>query len=250
MSVIASFKHAEIGYGSHPVLHDVSLDINEGAFLLVVGPNGSGKSALIKTLLGVIPPLGGTVTLFDKRTDRFSHWEHVGYLPQSLREFNPLFPATVQEVVSMGLMTGKRQRTGASDDRARTEHALERMGIQDIRDASIGSLSGGQLQRAFIARAIVREPSLLVLDEPNVALDPQAREQFHEYLEGINRENVTILYVTHDVSEIHDCATELLYVDQRILFYGTFKEFCRSGDMQNELGRHAQHHLCHQHCDG
>lgn len=249
MSVIATFKRAEIGYHAHPVLHDVTLDVKEGEFLLVVGPNGSGKSVLVKTLLGIIPALGGVVKLFGERTEYFSDWEKVGYLPQSLYDFNPLFPATVEEVVSMGLMAGRRfPKRRLPEDLKRTNEALDRLGIKDIRTEPIGSLSGGQLQRTFLARTIVHSPSLLILDEPNAALDPQTREQFHTYLEEINKKNVTIIYITHDVSEIHDCASNLLYVDQSVLFHGTLKEFCASNDMKKEFGTHAQHHMCHQHC--
>jgi zinc transport system ATP-binding protein len=249
MSVIATFKRAEIGYHGHPVIHDVSLDVKEGEFLLVVGPNGSGKSALMKTLLGIIPAIGGVVKLFGQRTEYFSDWGNVGYLPQSLQNFSPLFPATVEEIVSMGLMVGRRfPKRKLPGDGKLTNEALDRLGIIDIRKESIGSLSGGQLQRTLLARTIVHSPSLLILDEPNVGLDPKTRDQFHKYLEGINKKNVAIIYITHDVSEIHDCASNLLYVDQRVLFHGSLKEFCKSKDMAEEFGTHAQHHMCHQHC--
>ncbi len=251
MSVIVSFDHANIGYLAHPVLKDVTLRVNDGEFLLVVGPNGSGKSAFVKTLLGIIPAMGGEVRLFGERVDRFSDWANIGYLPQSLHDFNPLFPATVEEIVSMGLMAGRTfPKRRSSEDRKRTDEALDRLGIADLRSEPIGTLSGGQLQRTFLARTIVHHPSLIVLDEPNTGLDSKTREQFHTYLEEMNGKKTTIIYITHDISEIHDCATGLLYIDQRVLFHGTLKEFCSSDEMEETLGAHLQHHLCQEHCGG
>jgi zinc transport system ATP-binding protein len=259
MSIIASFKRADIGYGTHPVLRDVMLDVRTGEFLLIVGPNGAGKSALVKTLLGLIPPIRGSVKLFGRELGRFARWERVGYLPQSLRAFNPLFPATAEEIVSMGLIAlrGRRIMHSAEDRRrappgaGRVVQAMERLGISGIRKEPIGSLSGGQLQRAFLARAIVNDPDLLILDEPNTALDTETREKFHAGLEEWNeKRKMTIIYITHDVSEIRSCATRLVYLDRRVVFHGSLVEFCRSDEMTERFGSQSQHYMCRQHAAG
>jgi zinc transport system ATP-binding protein len=259
MSIIASFKHADIGYGTHPVLRDVTLEVNVGDFLLIVGPNGAGKSALVKTLLGLIPPIRGSVKLFGREPGRFRRWERIGYVPQSLRAFNPLFPANVEEIVSMGLMAarGRRiipsagERRRAPPGAGRAAKAMERLGISGIRKHHIGSLSGGQLQRAFLARAVVNDPDLLILDEPNTALDSKTRERFHAGLEEWNRKRkMTVIYITHDVSEIRDCATKLVYVDRQVVFRGSLVEFCRSDEMTARFGSQAQHYMCRQHAAG
>jgi zinc transport system ATP-binding protein len=250
MSVVASFRRADIGYRGRPILRDVNFSVQRGEMLLVVGPNGSGKSTLMKTLLGIVPVQKGEVKLFGTPIGRFSDWGKIGYLPQALYDFSPLFPATVEEIVSMGLMACRSPSRSPKDDRKKVDEALDRLDISRIRSEAIGSLSGGQLQRTFLARTIVHHPSLLLLDEPNTSLDPQVREQFHCYIEEINKKDgVTVIFITHDTSEVHGCASRLLYVDQKIRFNGTLKELCVSKEMETIFGSRTQHHLCHQHCN-
>ncbi len=236
-------------YHSEDVLSELSFNINSGDYIGLVGPNGSGKTTLIKIFLGLLRPETGTVSLFGSRPWNFSEWQRVGYLPQKLAAFNPLFPATVKEVVASGLLSRKRfpRRIRKSDGEA-IDNALRLMDIHDIRGKLIGELSGGQHQRVLLARALVHEPELVILDEPTTALDPETREKFYSTLRALNRDKqVTVILVTHDIGSIGKYSSKLLYLDKRIIFYGSFEDFCLSKDMGHYFGEYSQHLICHRH---
>jgi len=215
----------------------------------IVGPNGSGKSTLIKAVLGLVGTERGDINLFGTPQARFSEWRRVGYLPQRLRFFNPDFPATVEEIVGLGLLAGKRlPRKLTRADREMVEKTLALMGITEIRKRRIGELSGGQQQRVLLGRAVVGGPELLILDEPTTALDPETRDRFYNLLQTLNREQgVTVILVTHDTASIGTYATRFLYVDKELIFNGTFDDFCHSEEMTNLFGEYAQHLICHRH---
>ncbi|RII31281.1 MAG: ABC transporter ATP-binding protein [Geobacter sp.] len=231
------------------VLEDVSITIEAGDYVGIVGPNGSGKSTLVQALIGLVPISEGSASIFDVPCGRFAGWGRIGYLPQSLHLVNPVFPATVAEVVGLGLLSQKRfPRKLKRQDRQKVLETLESLGICDLREKLIGELSGGQQQRVLLARALVNEPELLILDEPTAALDPETRERFYALIGEINRSRgVTVLLVTHDSGAIGQHATKMLYLDKRVLFYGSFEEFCCSKDMSEMFGTHSQHIICHRH---
>jgi zinc transport system ATP-binding protein len=230
-------------------LSDVSFRVEPGDYIGVVGPNGSGKSTLVKALLGIAKCDDGEIKLFGTPLKEFRDWQKVGYLPQNLNLFNPIFPATVCEVVGLGLLAGKRfPRRMHRTDSVRIDEALEQMGIADLRKRLIGDLSGGQQQRVLLARALVNLPALLILDEPTAALDPETRDRFYALLAGINRDvGTTLILVTHDSATVGSCASRLLYLDKKLIFYGTFKEFCVSPEMTGHFGDAAQHQICKLH---
>lgn len=225
------------------VLRNISFRVHPGDYVGIVGPNGSGKSTLIKTILGLVDSSAGSVQLFGTQQGAFNDWSRVGYLPQRLRFFNPNFPGTVGEIVRLGLLAAKDGKNVAAVDRA-----LETMGIADLKNRLIGDLSGGQQQRVLLARAMVNSPELLILDEPTTALDPETREYFYSLLENINRnQGTTVLLVTHDTWSIGKYANRFIYVDKKIVFDGSFDDFCRSEEMTAFFGEHAQHLICHRH---
>ncbi len=231
------------------VLEEISFSVAAGEYVGIVGPNGSGKSTLVQALLGLVPASGGTARLFGTSTAGFSRWDRVGYLPQSLRLLNPAFPATVAETVGLGLLSTKRfPRRLNREDRAKVDVILEDLGIYGIKHKLIGELSGGQQQRALLARALVNDPELLILDEPTAALDPETRGRFYHQIADLNRSRgVTVLLVTHDTGVIGQHASKMLYLDKRLLFYGSFDEFCHSPEMATLFGEHSQHLMCHRH---
>jgi zinc transport system ATP-binding protein len=155
----------------------------------------------------------------------------------------------VKEIVSMGLLSKKRfPKQIASADEKAIERALEWMDILDIKNKLIYELSGGQQQRVFIARTIVNEPELLILDEPTAAVDPETRERFFNLLRDLNHQKqCTIILVTHDMGSIGKYASKMLYLDKRVIFYGSFEEFCLSTDMTSLFGSLSQHLICHRH---
>ncbi|GAM09615.1 zinc uptake system ATP-binding protein ZurA [Geobacter sp. OR-1] len=236
-------------YGMTHALSDVSFAVEAGDYLAVVGPNGSGKSTLVKALLGLSSCDEGEITLFGTPLPEFTDWRTVGYLPQNLNLFNPIFPATVSEVVGLGLLAGKRfPKRISRDDKSRIAETLEQMGIADLRHRLIGDLSGGQQQRVMLSRALVNQPKLLILDEPTAALDPETRDRFYALLTEINRNRgTTLILVTHDSATVGNCASKLLYLDKKLIFIGTFQEFCVSPEMTGHFGGAAQHQICRLH---
>lgn len=248
MSVI-SVRNLSFQYNSEDVLTNVSFDITKGDYVGLVGPNGSGKTTLIRNLLGLLKPSAGTVSLFGKSLYEFHEWHRIGYLSQKFVASYHHFPATVKEIVSMGLLSTKRfpKRIGSSDDVA-VEKALLRMDILDFKNRLIGELSGGQQQRVWIARTIVHEPELIILDEPTAAIDPETRERFFDLLANLHRQKErTIILVTHDIGSIGRYASKMLLLDKRIIFDGTFDAFCQSAEMTHLFGSSSQHLICHRH---
>ncbi|MBT1071771.1 metal ABC transporter ATP-binding protein [Pelotalea chapellei] len=238
-----------VSYRVGQVLEDISFSIEAGDYVGIVGPNGSGKSSLVRALIGLCTICSGSASLFGVPCSRFDEWGRIGYLPQNLGMYNPVFPATVAETVALGLLSRKRfPRRLNRHDHETVERMLEELGVSDLKSKLIGELSGGQQQRVLLARALVNEPELLILDEPTAALDPETRERFYRIIADINRtRGVTVLLVTHDTGAIGQHASKMLYLDKRLLFFGSFDEFCLSPEMSELFGEHSQHIMCHRH---
>ncbi|RNC69201.1 MAG: ABC transporter ATP-binding protein [Desulfuromonadales bacterium] len=246
---VVSVQGVSFQYQGAEALRDVSFGVTPGDYVGIVGPNGSGKSTLIRCILGLARPDRGEVRLFGTPLSAFDQWQRIGYLPQGLQLFNPHFPATVAEVVGLGLLAAQRfpRRFRKGDGEAVTR-ALEVMGITSIRHRLIGELSGGLRQRALLARALVNEPELLVLDEPTTALDPETREGFYTTIRDLNRATgTTVILITHDSGTIGRHASRFLYLDKRVVFYGGFDDFCGSPEMSEYFGPHSQHLICQRH---
>ncbi len=245
---ILSVEGLNFRYNSLEVLSDITFRMETGDYIGLVGPNGSGKTTLVKIILGLIKPKKGEISLFGLTSWKFKDWYRIGYLPQRIL-FNPYFPATVKEIVSLGLFSKKGflQRADRPEERI-IDEAMKLMDIFGIKNKLIGDLSGGQQQRVLVARALVNEPELLILDEPTTALDPETREIFFQTLQELNKnKKLTIILVTHDIGTIGKYASKLLYLDKRIIFYGSFEDFCSSADMGSYFGESAQHLICHRH---
>ena len=230
-------------------LSGVSFSIAKGDYVGIVGPNGSGKTTLVKSLLGLLPRESGEVKLFGEDLARFRGWQSVGYLPQKGTAIDPRFPATAREIVASGIMVRRPFPPFLiAQEKKEISEAMKTLNITDIADRPIGRLSGGQQQRVLLARAFSHRPSLLILDEPAAALDPQTRDTFYSILEHLNREHqVTILLVSHDINTIGQYASKLIYLDRKLIFYGKFDEFCRSKVMTDYFGQQTQHVICHRH---
>ncbi|OPY03392.1 MAG: High-affinity zinc uptake system ATP-binding protein ZnuC [Syntrophorhabdus sp. PtaB.Bin184] len=249
MTSVVTTENLSFRFNGVEILSDIAFTLEKGEFLGIVGPNGSGKTTLIRLLLGLIKPTGGMVTIFGQSGDVFREWRKIGYLPQKIAAFNPHFPATVEEIVALGLLSGKSfPRRVARGDRKSIEDAMALLDITSIRHKLIGELSGGQQQRVLIAKALVAGPELLILDEPTTALDPEGRERFFATLKNLNGDRgVTIIMITHDIGTIGLHASKLLYLDKTLVFFGSFDDFCLSTDMTDYFGEHSQHVICHRH---
>ncbi len=230
-------------YNSAEVLSGVNFTMGAGDYVGLVGPNGSGKTTLLKNILHITPPTTGEVFLFGITARSFSQWHKIGFLPQKADSLHPNFPATVKEVVEMGLAVRPVKNRSEL-----LQRALAKLNIVNLKDRLIGELSGGQKQRVLLARSIVNEPQLLILDEPATALDPESRDNFFSLLDIFNKQDgVAIILVTHDLGSVGSYASKLLYLDRRPLFYGSFDSFCQSESMTSYFGSSSQHIICHQH---
>jgi zinc transport system ATP-binding protein len=241
-------ERVEFRYRRDPVLVDIDLEILSGDFLAVIGPNGSGKTSLIKIMLGLLEPVRGSVSLFGIPIRDFREWERVGYVPQKATHFDPYFPASVREVVAMGLVSrGNRRRFRSGERESRVLGALEAVGMGDKKDSPIGELSGGQQQRVFIARALVSSPEILVLDEPTAGVDAASQNRFYGMLDRLNRETgLTVVFSTHNVGVVTKHVNKVACVNQRLFFHGSHDEFCETDHLLEAVGGRA-HIISHEH---
>ena len=204
MDPIVDIAHLDFAYGQQLVLKHVDLAVAPGSTLGLIGPNGGGKTTLIKLLLGLVTPTRGSVTIAGLAPrDAVRRGDVVGYLPQNPR-VPENFPITVRQLARLGLV-GKTGmfRSAARDDLAFVDELLERVGIRELADEPVGTLSGGQLQRALFARALAPRPRLLLLDEPTTGIDRGGQQRFIEFLQALKGElNLTVVFVSHDLRAV------------------------------------------------
>jgi len=214
---VISIRHLWAGYGGEPVLEDVNLSVKELDFIGLIGPNGSGKTTLFKVLLGLLPPMRGEVRVMGGSAEQGR--QHVGYVPQSV-QFDRDFPISVWEVAQMGRLSRRRLlRPYTAEDDEIVAQALRSVEMLDLRERPIGEISDGQRQRVYIARALVTEPSILLLDEPMAGVDPQVSAGVYELLSQLN-ERVTILMVSHDMSAISSTVKTVGCLNRRLFYHG------------------------------
>ncbi|WP_257345990.1 metal ABC transporter ATP-binding protein [Pseudalkalibacillus decolorationis] len=247
---IVSVKDVSFRYNDRKVLEHINFDVPEGSFLALLGPNGSGKSTLIKLTLGLLPMQDGEINLFGHARKNFKQWSKVGYISQKANSFNSGFPATVFEVVSMGLF-GKvgMFRFLKRHHKERVHEAIETVGLKAYTHHNIGELSGGQQQRAFIARSLVSDPELLILDEPTVGVDASSVQDFYELLKRLKVENgITLILVTHDVGPVTNLVTHVACLNKQLHFHGYTTDYQRlDNDNLSSFYGHAVHMVDHQH---
>jgi zinc transport system ATP-binding protein len=223
MPLAAALEHVSFGYRpGQSVLEDVSLRIGEGEFVAVAGPNGGGKTTLVRLVLGLERPSQGTALLYGEPAHRFSRRKTLGYLAQRT-ELGGDAPTTVREVVSAGrLAAGGLFGPLRSRDRELVAEAIERVGLAESADLPVRTLSGGMQQRAFIAKALAGEPSLLVLDEPTTGVDAESQDSLAALLDRLHGDlGVTILYVSHEFGAVERFVERLVLVRRTIVFDGS-----------------------------
>ena len=216
-----------------PALQHISFSINQGEFLAIVGPNGSGKSTLLKLILGVYKLQQGNILINGKSRKSFNAWQEIGYVSQKAAAHAKGFPATVEEVVLSGLTKEKGlfKRFNKKDNK-QLDKTLKLLDIGHIKHQNISNLSGGQAQRVFIARALINEPSILVLDEPTEGIDSKHVKDFYNVLLKLKEQEVTILLVTHDIGVVVDNADKVACLNEHLHFHGTNKEFQNLGEAE------------------
>lgn len=213
-SPLIDVKDVQFSYdGKTPALKGVSFQIFSGEKIGIFGPNGGGKTTLVKLLLGLHEPLSGKITVLEKPPKK--NQRLIGYVPQSLR-FDKTFPISTLDVVMMGLLDqlpffGRFSK----QSKERGLKALSRVGLENSAQLPFGTLSGGQMQRALIARALVSEPKVLILDEPTAHVDPKAAEEISSFLFGL-APTVSLLFVTHDLQMMLSQFDRLLCVQTQV----------------------------------
>jgi zinc transport system ATP-binding protein len=213
---LIDIRNITVGYDENIILSDVSLTIHDSDFIGVIGPNGGGKTTLLKAILGLLTPVRGEVVFHDCMTQGNHH--RIGYLPQ-INNIDRKFPISVSEVVKSGLMSKKRIiKAYAKKDLEFAVQLMDQMGIYEIRNKAIGELSGGQIQRALLCRALVNQPKLLVLDEPNTYVDNRFEKELYEKLRKLN-ENIAILLVSHDLGTISTYVKSIACVNHSLHYH-------------------------------
>jgi zinc transport system ATP-binding protein len=215
---IVRLQNIWVSYGGVPALEDVTLSIFQHDFLGIIGPNGGGKSTLLKVLLGLVRPDSGDVRIFGKPPEQSR--SRTGYVSQR-PSFDRDFPASVLDVVMMGryIRAGLCRRY-SREDKTATEKALARVGMQGYENKQIGYLSGGQQQRVFVARALVAEPELLLLDEPTASIDPTMQTGFYELLDELKK-SLAIIMVSHDIGAVSVYVDKIACLNRRLYYHGS-----------------------------
>jgi zinc transport system ATP-binding protein len=215
---VVSLEDVWVQYNGVPILEGINLAIEQDDFLGIIGPNGGGKTTLLKIILGLISPSRGKVSVLGKPPEKSR--SKIGYVPQH-NLFDRDFPISVGDVVLMGRY-GKSGlfRRYSSEDRRATQDALQTVGMLDYKDRQMGKLSGGELQRIFIARALVAEPKLLLLDEPTASVDPAMQTEFYELLEKLKKQ-MAIVLVSHDISAVSIYVDKLACLNRQLHYHGS-----------------------------
>lgn len=214
MKTVIDVKDLSFAYQDTPILQGISFQVLEGEFIGIIGPNGGGKTTLLKLLMGFLEPQAGSIQILGGSPAEAQ--TRLAYVPQVLR-YDKQFPISVFELV----LTGRLSRLPwygrySQADRQAAEDALERVNLADLKNASFGTLSGGQSQRALIARALASEPKILFLDEPTASVDPQAEADIYALLKRL-QESMTILIVTHDLNAAIEKVGRILCVQRQLI---------------------------------
>lgn len=214
MANLFEINQLSAGYDSGIVLDNVNLKVDEKDFIGVIGPNGGGKTTLLKVILGLIKPMKGSIIFNESLSGR----NRIGYLPQMAAGDNS-FPVTVDDVVLSGLMIHKGVVARMSSaDREKAREVIKELGLERIRNSPLEALSGGQLQRVFLGRAVIGSPRLLLLDEPDNFVDSSFESDFYEKLHELN-EKMAILMVSHDVGTISSHVKSFACVNRKLHYH-------------------------------
>lgn len=238
---VIAFENVSVTYTGEPVIDHISFTLERGDYVGILGPNGSGKTTLLKTMLGLITPTSGVVRMFGKPISELDAHERskIGFVPQRISEGRVEFPATVEEIV----LSGRAAILGwmgayRKGDRIQAEEAMIAADVLPLRDRLITTLSGGQIQRVLIARSLVSNPEVLILDEPTVGVDVGSQEGFYGFIKQLNNErNLTIVFVSHDIDVIAHEAKTILCLNRTLVCHGPSREVLTGDVLERVYGK-------------
>jgi len=243
---VVEIDRLSYAYSDSLVLDDISFTINEGDLLGMIGPNGAGKTTLFSCMLGLLGGYSGTIRIFGQDIKKDTKvFKIIGYIPQR-KTIDRNFPATVEEIVSLGITTGRIVSE-------KINLALDTVGLLDQKERRVGELSGGQQQRVLIAKAIVNDPKLLILDEPATGIDLETQNKFYALLKKLNQEKkITIIWASHDLDAVSRLASSVACINRSMFFHGKAHDFFSDPDKlkaYSESSMQAHMHL-HDHDHG
>ena len=237
---LVEIENLSVDYERILALKGINFSVNKGDFLGIIGPNGAGKTTLFGCMLGLIQKYNGEIRFFGKNIRKTKdHLSKIGYVPQK-PVFEKNFPATVREVVQMGL----RRKSPSSDQ---VEKTLQQVWIHELGHRRIGDLSGGQLQRVFIAKALVSNPQILILDEPVTGIDSQSKQLFYEILREQNKKGITIIWSSHDLDAVSKLANKVACLNRTLFFHGISDEFFSNEDLLKQYSESSMQMHMHKH---
>jgi len=248
MDQIIEINNLSFSYEQETILNNIGLEVYKGDFIAFIGPNGSGKSTLLKLALGLLKAKQGEIKLFGQAIDDFDEWTRVGYIPQEVREFNKSFPATVKELIAANLYNEMGFfKLLTNDLEKKIDRALDLVDMIEYKEKQIGNLSGGEKQKVFIARTLVTNPDIILLDEPLVGVDAESQQEFYQLLADLNNDlNITIIMISHDVHVISDQANKIACFANEELFVHDAEQFSCDNYL-NDLATNEMWVTRHQH---
>jgi zinc transport system ATP-binding protein len=249
---VVDVRGVTVERGRDPVVVDANLVVQNGDYIGIVGPNGGGKTTLVLAILGVLPISEGSIRLFGQDIGAFRDWNRVAFVSQTAINFDPSFPLTVRELVGLGRVgRGNLGRPLSGEDWGKVDEALGFMGISDIAGRRIGQLSGGQKQRVFVAKALVRDPDIILLDEPVAGVDATTQERFFQKLSDLNTDRgTTIMMVSHDLSTVFCRMSHVVCVNRQVNFSPISPDIEPNELLKPVYGEHF-HFVFHEHvCEG
>ena len=240
MLSVVEIEHLTVQYPDVKALDDVSFTVKKGDFLGIIGPNGAGKSTLFASMLGLHTRYKGTIKFFGKDIRKSKDYlKEIGYVPQK-PIFEKNFPATVNDVVRMGL----RKESDAN----KVDEILQQLWIHELSKKRIGELSGGQQQRVFIAKALVTNPKLLILDEPVTGIDQQSIDLFYSILRELNsKQKITIIWSSHDLDAVNQLANHVACLNRTLFFHGESDEFFENDELVKQYSEASMQEHMHHH---
>lgn len=249
---VIEVENLNVARNGRRIIEDASFRVDKGNYMGVVGPNGGGKTTLMLALLGVLPKESGTIRILDDEIDDFRQWNRLAWVSQHSINFDDKFPISVRELVGLGRINRhKLARPLNRSDWEKVDEVLDLMGIGKLASRRIGHLSGGQKQRVFVAKAMVRDPEILILDEPVAGVDSEAQERFYMKLSDLNRlQGTTILIVSHDLAAVFCRMTHVMCINKKVYTSPVTADKDPNDILQKAYGEHF-HFVFHEHvCEG